>query len=87
MLYLTPEKAASCTIPFRIVHGNRDRVTSYKQSVTFFGAAGSQDKELIIYEGWEHVLLKVVGGGGDKDDMRVRVLADLEDWLDKRALM
>ncbi|KAF8514364.1 lysophospholipase [Hysterangium stoloniferum] len=85
MLYLTPEKGASFRTPFRIVHGNHDRVTSYQHSVKFFEAAGSEDKDLIIYEGWEHVLLKVVGGGGNDDEMRMKVLTDMEDWLDKRA--
>lgn len=80
MMYLTPIVAASFTTPFRIIHGNHDRVTSHHHSIKFHEAAGSQSKELEIYEGCEHVMLKV---GIDKtdDEQRQRVLKDMETWF------
>ena len=84
MTYLTPEVAASFTTPFRIIHGNHDRVTSHQHSVKFHEAAGSQEKELEVYEGYEHVMLKV--GVDEKDDeQRQRALMDMEAWLLKRV--
>ncbi|KAF8512706.1 Alpha/Beta hydrolase protein [Gautieria morchelliformis] len=82
--YLTPTVATSFTTPFRIVHGNHDRATSHLHSVKFFEAAGSQDKALEIYEGYEHVMTKV--GLDQKDDeKRQRVLKDMETWLLQRT--
>ena len=84
MTYLTPEVAASFTTPFRIIHGNHDRVTSHLHSVKFLEAAGSRDKELEIYEGYEHVMMKV--GVDEKDDeQRQRVLKDMETWFLQRV--
>ena len=61
-----------------------DRVTSHHHSVEFYEAAGSKDKELKIYEGYEHVMLKV-GIDQEDDEKRQRALLDLETWLLKRA--
>jgi acylglycerol lipase len=81
--YFTPKVAASFTTPFRIIHGDHDRATSHRHSIKFFEAAGSQDKELEIYEGYEHVMTKV--GVDEKDDeKRQRVLKDMGTWLLKR---
>lgn len=50
----------------------------------FYEAAGSQDKEVGIYEGYEHVMTKV--GVDQKDDeQRQRTLKDMGTWLLKRA--
>ncbi|KAF8578752.1 alpha/beta-hydrolase [Ramaria rubella] len=84
MSYLTPTVISSFTTPFRIVHGSNDRATSYHHSVKFYEAASSQDKQLEIYDGYEHVMLKV--GVDQKDDeQRQRVLKDLETWLLQRV--
>lgn len=82
--YLTQTVATAFNTPFRIIHGNHDRVTSHHYSVKFYEAAGSQDKEVGIYEGYEHVMTKV--GVDQKDDeQRQRTLKDMETWLLKRA--
>lgn len=76
--------------PYRIVHGTSDRVTAYQRSVSFVAACKvdpdrlKDDQELVLFEGYEHVMLKV--GVDERDDeMRMRVLKDLEQWVLERS--
>ncbi|SCV71074.1 BQ2448_3836 [Microbotryum intermedium] len=69
-------------VPFKVFHGTGDRVTSPSGSKKLFEEAGSDDKELRLYEGYEHVLLRK--GKDDKDDeRRQRVLGDMLEWLQR----
>lgn len=45
-------------IAIRIIHGDRDRATSHKATMEFFERINSPEKELKIYEGYEHVMMK-----------------------------
>ncbi|KDQ13990.1 hypothetical protein BOTBODRAFT_33102 [Botryobasidium botryosum FD-172 SS1] len=72
------------THPLRIIHGSHDRSTSHTHSVDWFERAGGCDKQCEIYEGYEHVMLKVGVDEAD-DEERQRVLRDMELWLGERA--
>lgn len=75
--------APSFTTPLRIVHGSHDRATDHQRSVEFAEKVASKDKSYEVYEGYEHVMLKV--GVDQKDDeKRERVLADMAKWLGER---
>lgn len=64
-------------LPVLILHGTADRAALPDGSSRFFGAAGSTDKTLHLYEGYYHDLLNDVG--------RDRVLNDIGNWIEKRA--
>ncbi|ORY91597.1 lysophospholipase [Leucosporidium creatinivorum] len=69
-------------IPFIIHHGTGDRVTSYHGSEKLYASASSTDKELKLYEGYEHILLRK--GRDEQDDHRRQtVLKDMLEWLEK----
>lgn len=79
-------------VPLRIVHGAKDRATDHTRSVEFVQAVKNTgraydhvpDASCEIYEGYEHVMLKV---GYDKEDdvKRQVVLRDMEGWFAARA--
>lgn len=79
---LTPSIIASFNLPFRIVHGTHDRVTSYKGSIAFYEKVASQDKDKVIYEGVEHIMLKPTVD--EQDKTTAEILHDMEEWLLKR---
>ncbi|KAM0788819.1 hypothetical protein ACM66B_002905 [Microbotryomycetes sp. NB124-2] len=71
-------------IPFIIFHGTGDRVTSFHGSEKLYKEAASQDKELRLLEGYEHILLRQ--GKDEKDDERRQtVLNGMLEWLNKHA--
>ncbi|KDE02364.1 hypothetical protein MVLG_07078 [Microbotryum lychnidis-dioicae p1A1 Lamole] len=73
---------SSLEVPFKIFHGTSDRVTCPSGSKKLFEQANSKDKELQLYEGYEHVLLRK--GKDEKDDeKRQRVLGDMLEWLER----
>lgn len=43
----------------RIIHGNHDRATSHLATEKFWERIPNKDKEIGIYEGYEHVMMKV----------------------------
>jgi acylglycerol lipase len=47
-----------------MIHGDKDRATSHLATKEFFERIASTDKELKIYEGYEHVMTKVSGVPG-----------------------
>lgn len=75
-------RLAEVTLPFKVLHGTGDRVTSYKGSQRLYDMASSQDKEIKLYDGREHVLLRK---GRDKEDdtKRQDVLKDMLEWLER----
>lgn len=65
------------TLPVFILHGTRDKATLPSGSQFFHAQAGSPDKTLKLYPDHVHDLLADVGKEG--------VMADILQWLDKRA--
>ncbi|KAF9506660.1 hypothetical protein BS47DRAFT_1352545 [Hydnum rufescens UP504] len=73
--------APSLSVPLRIVHGSHDRATDHRRSVEFYKS--TPDVQCKIYEGYEHVMLKVGVDAAD-DAKRQAVLADMENWLSEK---
>lgn len=84
--------ASLLNVPIRIVHGSKDRVTDHGRSVEFINAVKNAgraydhipDASVTIYQGYEHVMLKV-GVDAQDDAKRQAVLRDLESWIAERA--
>ncbi|KAK1924824.1 Alpha/Beta hydrolase protein [Papiliotrema laurentii] len=78
------KSAEKIDIPIRIIHGSSDRVTSHLGTQKLFNRLPNKDKQFEVYEGYEHVMLRI--GHDEKDDEeRQRVLADWESWLLERC--
>ncbi|ORY27166.1 lysophospholipase [Naematelia encephala] len=77
-------RAEEIDIPIRLVHGSADRATSHVGTLKLFDRLPNEDKEVEVFEGYEHVMLKV--GRDEQDDQkRQRVLEDWRNWLLKRC--
>lgn len=61
------------TVPLLIIHGTKDTVTRPEGSKEFYGAAGSKDKTLKLYEGYFHDPLSDIG--------KETVMNDIRSWL------
>lgn len=48
------ERAEEIDVPIRLVHGNKDRATSHKGTLRLFDRLPNEDKEIEIYDGYEH---------------------------------
>nr|XP_031862767.1 uncharacterized protein CI109_001779 [Kwoniella shandongensis]KAA5529839.1 hypothetical protein CI109_001779 [Kwoniella shandongensis] len=77
-------RAEEIDVPIRLVHGNADRATSHLGTLRLFDRLPNPDKEIEIYDGYEHVMLKVGSDEAD-DEKRQRVLADWKSWLLQRC--
>ncbi|GAA5833069.1 hypothetical protein JCM5353_006764 [Sporobolomyces roseus] len=70
-------------VPFLICHGTGDRVTSYHGSEKLYREAVSTDKEIKLFPGYEHILLRK--GRDEKDDeRRQNVLNEMLGWMNRR---
>lgn len=78
-----------------MIHGDKDRATSHLATKGFFERIASTDKELKIYEGYEHVMTKVSrlakhSAGPTTTDpaiMSVQVGIDEEDDAKRQAVL
>jgi len=64
-------------VPLLILHGTADRVATVEASRALYEQAVSDDKELRLYPGLYHEVLN--------EPEREQVLADLIEWIEKRA--
>ena len=71
------EEFPTIKIPVFIMHGTADKATVPAGSQVFFDTVGSKDKTLKLYEGHYHDLLADTG--------KETVLADIQQWIDKRV--
>ena len=71
------ERAHEIELPLLVMHGTDDHLTNPRGSERLFKQAGSEDKELKLYEGFYHEILNEVD--------RERVLEDIVRWLDARS--
>ena len=67
----------SITLPLLILHGTADKAALASGSELFYETAGSEDKQLKLYEGHFHDLLNDLG--------KEQVLADIVSWMDARV--
>ncbi|CAN5661006.1 alpha/beta hydrolase [soil metagenome] len=70
------ERAQEITLPLLVMHGTEDHITNPHGSERFFKLAGSEDKELKLYEGLYHEILNEPEQG--------RVFQDIASWIDER---
>ncbi|RSH94104.1 hypothetical protein EHS25_006758 [Saitozyma podzolica] len=52
------KRAEEINVPIRLVHGSHDRATSHHGTLRLFNRLPNEDKEIEIYEGYEHVMIK-----------------------------
>lgn len=71
------ERAREITLPILILHGTDDQVTNPRGSERLFELAGSEDKQLKLYDGLYHEILN--------EPEQERVLEDIVGWLDGRC--
>lgn len=64
------------------IAGTGDRVTNYTGSQKLLEQASSTDKQLKLYEGYEHILLRK-GKDEEDDKRRQHVLGDVLEWLER----
>ncbi len=84
--------ASKVDFRLRISHGAKDRATDHRRSVDFVAAVKAAakehdrpvDVECQIWDGYEHVMLKV-GRDEEDDAKRQAVLADMEQWFSERV--
>ncbi|CAH7672253.1 Alpha/Beta hydrolase protein, partial [Phakopsora pachyrhizi] len=68
--------------PFKILHGESDRVTRVEDSVRFYEAAKSTNKEIKLFPKTEHVMLRI-GRDEEDDKKRVEVTATMLEWVER----
>lgn len=71
----THAHAADLSLPCLIVHGGADRLSLPEASQVFFENVAFDDKERYVYDGYYHEVFNDLG--------KERVLADVEDWLER----
>lgn len=61
-------------LPLLILHGGADKINAVSGSEAFYSAAGSKEKQLIIYNGFYHEIFNEIG--------KEKVFSDLMAWMD-----
>ncbi|PWZ02965.1 alpha/beta-hydrolase [Testicularia cyperi] len=77
-------KAHLIQCPIAIHHGENDRVTDPKGSLSFFERISTKpdQKTIKIWPGYEHVMMKHVQGMSEDDSKKTKaVLHEIADWL------
>ena len=74
------ENAHMLTVPFLIIHGDHDVVTSHTMSVKFQKRAGSKDTEVELIKGGYHIMM----GYGMDDKINGFLLHRITNWIRSR---
>lgn len=72
----TVEASGSLRVPLLLLVAGGDRIADPARSEAFFAGAGSEDKTMLLYDGFYHELFNELDRG--------RVFGDLSRWLDER---
>lgn len=70
------DNTSAFNYPVLILHGGDDRIVSCEDSIEFYDAISSTDKELKIYDVLFHEILN--------DPEKDQVISDILNWIDKR---
>lgn len=73
-------RLAEVRVPFLVMHGTDDGVTSPEGTRMLYERAVSEDKEMVIYEGMYHSLIQ-----GEPEENSGRVLGDMRRWIEERV--
>lgn len=76
---LVNARAGEVQVPYLLVHGSADKITSADGSREFHAKTASSDKTLSIYDGYFHEL------HNEPEAERVKLFTEVLAWLDKRA--
>jgi len=77
-------RLSEITVPLLVLHGTSDRVTSYHGSERLYQAAQTDDKQIELLEGYQHIILRQ--GDDEADDRdRQRALDIILNWLEPRS--
>ena len=71
------ERTQEIKLPLLVMHGTEDHLTNPQGSQRLFELAGSEDKELKLYEGFYHEILN--------EPEKERVLGDITRWFSERC--
>jgi alpha-beta hydrolase superfamily lysophospholipase len=69
--------APEITLPVFMVHGGADAICDVQGANDFFAALGSEDKDLVVYDGLYHEVMN--------EPERDRVIGDIVSWLDRHT--
>ena len=72
-----PTQVKGVHLPVLIMHGTEDILSDPQSSQLLYDRVSSEDKTLILYEGYHHEIHNEPG--------RERVLVDMEGWLEART--
>lgn len=65
------------TVPILYLHGKDDKIVPYKSSVYLYNHVGSQDKKLVVFEGFYHEVFNEIG--------KEKAFAALLEFLNARS--
>ncbi|MCO5569474.1 hypothetical protein L7F22_023186 [Adiantum nelumboides] len=74
------QRMEEVTLPFLVLHGDKDVITDASVSKSLYESASSIDKSIIMYPGMWHGLLF-----GEPDNNIDYVIRDITSWLSKRC--
>ncbi|MCO5549051.1 hypothetical protein L7F22_002517 [Adiantum nelumboides] len=74
------QRMEEVTLPFLVLHGDKDVITDASVSKSLYDSASSIDKSIIMYPGMWHGLLF-----GEPDNNIDYVIRDITSWLSKRC--
>jgi alpha-beta hydrolase superfamily lysophospholipase len=72
----TMQRAEEITVPVLMIHGMADQFVDPKATQEFYNRVSSQDKTLLLYEGYYHELHNDLG--------KEKPLGDVVQWLNER---
>ena len=75
------ERASQIRAPVLVMHGTQDHLASVEATKALFAEIGSNDKELVIYEGFYHELFNEP----EKQELYERATAWLSRWVKKSS--
>jgi acylglycerol lipase len=61
-------------LPLLLLHGGADKINAVSGSEAFYSAAGSKEKQILIYKGFYHEIFNEIG--------KEKVFSDLIGWMD-----
>lgn len=77
---IVQKRLVEVKVPFLVVHGTEDGVTSPEGTRMLYERAASEDKEMVLYEGMYHSLIQ-----GEPEENSARVLGDMRRWIEERV--
>lgn len=67
------QRGSQLKLPLLVLHGGADKINAVSGSEAFYSAAGSKEKQVLIYKGFYHEILNEIG--------KEKVFSDLMDWM------